>query len=112
MRISDWSSDVCSSDLAQRPHDERQHAGLAVQRLADRRGLAATVGTEHDLVRQQRRQPVASAAGQGAAEVPQQGRSEERREGEVCVYTGRQRGWPYHYKKKKFHDVNECLDTI
>src|SRR3546814_1336117 len=40
MRISDWSSDVCSSDLERGDHDRRAHAGalrLALCNLVNRR---------------------------------------------------------------------------
>src|SRR3546814_14888322 len=42
MRISDWSSDVCSSDLADRPAEGLGAAGegLAVEALADRSVVA------------------------------------------------------------------------
>src|SRR3546814_18590827 len=42
MRISDWSSDVCSSDLTGQPQQQAEHAGLAED-------------LEHDLVRVERR---------------------------------------------------------
>src|SRR3546814_12179301 len=36
MRISDWSSDVCSSDLAHARHEARRpHIGVLVEALAD-----------------------------------------------------------------------------
>src|SRR3546814_11198126 len=74
MRISDWSSDVCSSDLA---------GSLAVllrrkERIED---AAEDLG----------RYP---AAGIG-------NRSEERRVGTECVSTCRYRWAPYNLKKKK-----------
>src|SRR3546814_5307555 len=101
MRISDWSSDVCSSDLrafslpigSPRQHDVTaagEKAGQAVERLA-----------AHDHRR---------AAGD-ALEMPKVGgevpgelavladhaiRSEERRVGKECVSTCRSRWSPYH----------------
>src|SRR3546814_2181215 len=77
MRISDWSSDVCSSDLAECCHPipgdrivglRREGAGIEVhtidcERLAD--------GVDAD-------------------------RSEERRVGKECVSTCRSRWSPYH----------------
>src|SRR3546814_8998886 len=59
MRISDWSSDVCSSDLVARLVDAAQARGLpapdqagvssqaARQQLRDHRGLAVRAGREH-----------------------------------------------------------------
>src|SRR3546814_1881604 len=35
MRISDWSSDVCSSDLLDQPEDAASRRGLAAAGLAD-----------------------------------------------------------------------------
>src|SRR3546814_7320233 len=50
MRISDWSSDVCSSDLADRRHRPRlqQHAGGGGRRAGTRQAQAApeTAGGE------------------------------------------------------------------
>src|SRR3546814_2609495 len=94
MRISDWSSDVCSSDLAHR-HDG--DTTLVIEQL--RRQL----------------QPVAQAiagavipgdagfmhTGAGRLADDQEARaggsrSEERRVGKECVSTCRSRGSPYH----------------
>src|SRR3546814_5025350 len=69
MRISDWSSDVCSSDL-----------GLQ----------GGAVATDQDAVADDRH---AAEAHGGACE---DGRSEERRVGKECVSTCRSRWSPYH----------------
>src|SRR3546814_6208446 len=75
MRISDWSSDVCSSDL-----------------LLDRQSLRAAPGAaEHRLHAGALPQKGLCAAGRT--------RSEERRVGKECVSTCRSRWSPYHYKK-------------
>src|SRR3546814_5926738 len=72
MRISDWSSDVCSSDLALRA---AQHLdALDVEDL----GAAEEGGADIDLV------------------VEDAGRSEERRVGKECVSTCRSRWSTYH----------------
>src|SRR3546814_13966570 len=103
MRISDWSSDVCSSDLL--------HAGavdrLALQSLggAEFQHIAATahidradVGAEgagddlDDAVEPGLRR---AAAGHDVA----QPRSAERPVGRECVSKRRSRGAPYHYNK-------------
>src|SRR3546814_6174057 len=68
MRISDWSSDVCSSDLAWRSAPPACRAGAASWA---RRG------------------------GNGDSR-PAHGRSEERRVGKECVSTCRSRWSPYH----------------
>src|SRR3546814_10511040 len=74
MRISDWSSDVCSSDLV----GAFQRAG------ADRAEQAAIAGAQH------RR-----TAGIGGGPVGV-ARSEARRVGKECVSTCRSRWSPYH----------------
>src|SRR3546814_18621135 len=97
MRISDWSSDVCSSDLiddtapyllgrfrqgvcdlGQCPRRSEPDAGWEAGHAGDR--LAQPMRGSH----------VAKAV-----------RSEERRVGKECVSTCRSRWSPYHSKKKK-----------
>src|SRR3546814_12478608 len=96
MRISDWSSDVCSSDLAKADdHPLRRRAQKGFERgqiLHD--GQLQVVGFELNfgmcgLERQIR--------------PPQQVivRSEERRVGKECVSTCRSRWSPYHYQQKQ-----------
>src|SRR3546814_19135289 len=83
MRISDWSSDVCASDLAIDALDVRRAVlGNLVQQLFNqcRTGI---VGID------QHRQFDAMS------------RSEERRVGKECVSTCRSRWSPYHKKKKQ-----------
>src|SRR3546814_10200150 len=81
MRISDWSSDVCSSDLNQHGHG---YGGI------DDAG-AAEQG-DQQVGRQRRGQDVDQVvAQQDGAEQP---RSEERRVGNECVSTCRSRGSP------------------
>src|SRR3546814_2780344 len=94
MRISDWSSDVCSSDL-HRLQDfglERQHAFDAL-----RRDIVALVVDDDVLLAVGDDQPalavdMADIAGMKPAVV----RSEERRVGKECVSTCRSRWSPYH----------------
>src|SRR3546814_17776906 len=102
MRISDWSSDVCSSDLGAGHH---QPAGWRV--LIERRPLlilAAGVALFHFA-----NAPMLPLLGQklalahagvetalmSACIVTAQLRSEERRVGKECVSTLRSRGSPY-----------------
>src|SRR3546814_11530022 len=97
MRISDWSSDVCSSDLgavgqlARRDRlavqGDELYAGVLDAQLQDARvaGVAeaqAHVGVMPDDHLQQ--------------VLPVQRRSEERRVGKECVSTCRSRWSPYH----------------
>src|SRR3546814_11935465 len=103
MRISDWSSDVCSSDLAQghraavapgavagefRP---RRRAGIEE---TGRRALALR-GEPGGAIGIAAEQCGAAAGVERGAEV-QVGRSEERRVGKECVSTCRYRWAPYH----------------
>src|SRR3546814_5524303 len=94
MRISDWSSDVCSSDLTMMGRDaERQQLALvrgdAAQREPDQRPAR----------RRPRDQPVGARHGEDLAQhvgSPGIERSEERRVGKECVSTCRSRWSPYH----------------
>src|SRR3546814_20838400 len=102
MRISDWSSDVCSSDLGWlvlraagilAHHQDRPLAGDAAGRPGpdDQLVGAAILLGEADM-----KHPVIIAAGAlalGAASIP---RSEERRVGKECVSTCSSRWSPYH----------------
>src|SRR3546814_15527371 len=87
MRISDWSSDVCSSDLigalglAQQPIHPLM-GGLQPQLAGTGQTLRRRIDPDHPA----RLQPVR----------PQQLRSEERRVGKECVSTCRSRWSPYH----------------
>src|SRR3546814_19638985 len=111
MRISDWSSDVCSSDLAQtsarprrpsadrlRPPPTRDAAAFSPQ------GRGSDGAADRPPVREQWR--CRGAAGgrggrdRGAARLHR--RSEERGVGKEGVSTGRSRWSPFHYNKKKY----------
>src|SRR3546814_10274083 len=89
MRISDWSSAVCSSDLpAVAPLPQRLLPGLgAEERLARLRQFV--LGGLQRLVRL--RQALARRF-----DLPAQPSSEERRVGKECVSTFRSRWSPYH----------------
>src|SRR3546814_2046745 len=96
MRISDWSSDVCSSDLSVehvdgQPHDvRRQEEELRPLRQADEQVDAAA---DRDRADQpvERRPELARRIGFAPAH-----RSEERRVGKECVSTCSTRWSPYH----------------
>src|SRR3546814_18723112 len=81
MRISDWSSDVCSSDLIEgKPGDDEHREGLC-----------------------HRCDPTSAARACAPVPLARRGgslRSEERRVGKECVSTCRSRWAPYPYKKK------------
>src|SRR3546814_10332072 len=85
MRISDWSSDVCSSDLIGGLNGEVRRAcsGIGAFAIA-RRSLNGMTGSGFN-------------TDSRAAVAPQQcERSEERRVGKECVSTCRSRWSPYH----------------
>src|SRR3546814_4000331 len=87
MRISDWSSDVCSSDLR---GEQRVDIGLDV-------AIARRVDVGRDVAGEQI--PfVDHRLGEGLArrQAATRGRSEERRVGKECVSTCRSRWSPYH----------------
>src|SRR3546814_11214427 len=114
MRISDWSSDVCSSDL---PADRTSQISVArsdgatvVRRpwkdhITAGSGGLRSASDDHgmDLFGARRAQG-SSSRGEGRTGgghvVDHQDRSEERRVGKECVSTCRSRWSPYHDKKK------------
>src|SRR3546814_13079390 len=97
MRISDWSSDVCSSDLDGDPPFARKQIVRtnAYQRAQRWRGGRYAHPQERPR----------GSGNDGHRKVAggddQHGRSEERRVGKECVSTCRSRWSPYHSKKKK-----------
>src|SRR3546814_15161386 len=119
MRISDWSSDVCSSDLV--GADERRRLQLRAERLEDGAldlfvlagRLDDDVAVGEHLKAGAGRDALQSRLLFGLADLPSLdlavhvlgddierllrllgGRSEERRVGKECVRTGRSRWWP------------------
>src|SRR3546814_4102005 len=90
MRISDWSSDVCSSDLFVR--DQAAPSASVILKLQPGRALSdAQVRSVVNLV-------ASSVPGMkpDSVTVVDQMRSEERRVGKECVSTCRSRWSPYH----------------
>src|SRR3546814_20903707 len=110
MRIIDWSSDVCSSDLA----GERQHScpcfiqvGDALARCGQgrQRGRQATPGNRLRL--QGGAERVSACALRPALQfLDTPARSEERRVGKECVRTWISRWSPYHYNKSHYSFSN------
>src|SRR3546814_11074404 len=96
MRISDWSSDVCSSDLG------------VLAAHADT-GIATPASLQAAFPAMAR---TALAAGEVAAadswgeRLLRRARSEERRVGKECVSTCRSRWSPSHYKKNNTQSQN------
>src|SRR3546814_17777718 len=82
MRISDWSSDVCSSDLLHHRRIDLPQPDRVVE-IGAERGEANPARIDA-----------------GLNEQAQEHRSEERRVGKECVSTCRSRWSPYQYKHK------------
>src|SRR3546814_12259022 len=104
MRISDWSSDVCSSDLralSERPQPDgfdRRPEACDLRRRTERRVVNGRI--ELWLYVAQRLSAMVLA------------RSEERRVGKECVSTCRS-GWsPCHLKKKHNHRTKNAQQYI
>src|SRR3546814_10981739 len=102
MRISDWSSDVCSSDLGRAG---QYRLRIAVARSAQGRPYRARPRIDGDdasreICQSPHRPVVGWAETEGRA-----GRSEERRVGKECVSKCRSRWSTYHTKKKKLNKV-------
>src|SRR3546814_19466442 len=99
MRISDWSSDVCSSDLAAK--DRRQIAsdfqGNDANSLSNcsQRGRGAWPLIANADFRDSRRFPEIRIKHEERVSDPQTSGSEERRVGKECVSTCRSRWSPY-----------------
>src|SRR3546814_14360559 len=96
MRISDWSSDVCSSDLAAATVAAAQeHLALALAGEVEQHVLLVLA---QDLRAHRHLDDEIVAA--RACAVRSRARSEERRVGKECVSTCSSRWSPYHSKKK------------
>src|SRR3546814_16176960 len=102
MRISDWSSDVCSSDLPHRRLDDRaiaidrEHAldiGAVDLDEIDGEGLKIGKGGRASA-------EIVEADSMSIASKLLQHRSEKSRVGKECVSTCRSRWSPNHYKQK------------
>src|SRR3546814_13481104 len=104
MRISDWSSDVCSSDLVGEFNFESDGAAVFANSFAV---LPELIGNCSDLVEEDRSvggislERVLAAIGLPFSVGPDRSiiftpRSEERRVGKECVSKCRSRWSPYH----------------
>src|SRR3546814_20231066 len=113
MRISDWSSDVCSSDLrnasagdVQGGSDDgllQRDGGIAQLARVDIRARADELLTNQEILwRIDRFDALDPIALQMENRKACGTRSEERRVGKECVSTCRSRWSPYHYKKKTY----------
>src|SRR3546814_19679604 len=110
MRISDWSSDVCSSDLRDFAGEDgglgclQGSPSIFLQHLYA--GPRASAGGRGRRLRLRRKPPAASFRPGGCVE---RGRSEERRVGNECVSPCRSRWSLYHsytHMSTSMHPLN------
>src|SRR3546814_20083104 len=97
MRISDWSSDVCSSDLLARPAPP---AWCRHGRSAHRTDRAARDSPVPETLHRHDRHRHYGRCGRAPLCGADGARSEARRVGKECVSTFRSRWPPYHQKQK------------
>src|SRR3546814_1028548 len=95
MRISDWSSDVCSSDLLALWQASMRFGPALRPGRAIPVSKAALIANSADLIRQARRE-LDGADAYVKSQRTAIARSEERRVGKECVSTCRSRWSPYH----------------
>src|SRR3546814_11490564 len=110
MRISDWSSDVCSSDLdgcasalCELDRGETDSACACLHEHSFTR--FQTPELEEAVIR--RAEGHRNGGGELDVEIVGHGRSEERRVGNACVSPWRSRWSPDHYKKKKTNNTEK-----
>src|SRR3546814_10197296 len=100
MRISDWSSDVCSSDLVagvRRGGVDRLTRDIAFGNFTQGNNGGLVIFPSHARLLAAALQLMGALAGN----QHQLERSEERRVGQECVSTCRSRWSPYHSKNKE-----------
>src|SRR3546814_4417420 len=96
MRISDWSSDVCSSDLKLNSATASPGTTLVAPVPARRLDTWNVVGGKYSLPRSHSVAAISARAGASWCTGLRARRSEERRVGKECVSTCRSRWSPYH----------------
>src|SRR3546814_14521817 len=102
MRISDWSSDVCSSDLFSRYPGVRDLMERT-RNEARERGYVETVFGRRLYLEYIQKGTQGQRAGAERAAITAPMRSEERRVGKECVSTCRSRWSPYPSKQTIHH---------
>src|SRR3546814_16659998 len=112
MRISDWSSNGCSSDI--RAEDRRKDVACATAlRVEIEETVALAQVREHSVAigaAVVEPGPFADTRNRALQRIVEQ--TEERRVGEECVSTCRARWAPYHYKKKQIKKTNVNVHKI
>src|SRR3546814_12551133 len=104
MRISDWSSDVCSSDLVDLLAPCTTPNTLATIRVARGTKTPVVFGCVTNPVESGILESVDKPTGTNVTGFYGLPRSEERRVGKECVSTCRSRWSPYHEKNKVHRD--------
>src|SRR3546814_19753675 len=105
MRISDWSSDVCSSDLA-----AQWIAAMPVAAPVVKLGATPSVAQQAVQPVQRRDVPVADDVLALRDALNDAIRSEERRVGKACVSKCRSRWSPFYIKQKQNKTyVTKCI---
>src|SRR3546814_18354611 len=114
MRISDWSSDVCSADLAVARRDKGAGGAGPAHRRQGAGGRARADRRAQQMGRGGRSLRADHRRSRGA-----RGSSDERRVGKECVSTFRYRWYPYHYKNNQsyslnhtYYDTSSSLTTV
>src|SRR3546814_20665135 len=100
MRISDWSSDVCSSDLLQKGPGAGPQPTLEML-SGGRRARAPAI---RRIDRSDLTPAPAPHSRSTPSQTPAPARSEARRVGNECASTCRARWTPWHHKK---HETNQ-----
>src|SRR3546814_17019649 len=100
MRISDWSSDVCSSDLVSMFASSIQLQQVSLASYLSTKEVPIPCGSGAPYSAPNEAYPTKDGWVMVAAYHPQR-RSEERRVGQECVSTCRSRWSPYHSTKKE-----------
>src|SRR3546814_11106487 len=116
MRISDWSSDVCSSDLYEVRSAKDAFSSIPKRKISDEmlelaEHIIKTKRGSFDPAKYDDRYEEAladlvKAKLEGRELKPRKARSEERRVGKGGVRTGRSRWSPYTYKKNNSKQKN------
>src|SRR3546814_20540021 len=100
MRISDWSSDVCSSDLVTQLDNFFKTRGLPASKqqqcLTDKAALEKLAAIRGDAVKTYKLTGTPTFVLTGVTQETVFDRSEERRVGKECVSTCRSRWSRYH----------------